>query len=81
MTIVTFAVMAVTTIDCTVAKLRNKYVYYSTFFCSFFVTNRTVSLHLFIIYQNVGNILLTFCSTVLLEKLTVSQLVKKFAAF
>jgi len=36
MTIVTFAVMAVTTIDCTLAKLLSKYVYHTTFICAFF---------------------------------------------
>jgi len=46
-----------------------------------FVTNRTLTLCTFILYQNAGNILLTFCSTVLLEKLTFPHLVKKFAAF
>jgi len=79
MTIRTFAVMPVTTIDCTLATVRSKYR--TAFICAFFVTNGTVTLYTFILYQKAGNVLLTLCSTVLLEKLTVPQLVKKFTAF
>ena len=79
MTIVTFAVMAITTIDCTLPTVRSKC--HANFICSFFVTNRSVTLYTFILYQKVGDVLLTLCSTVLLEKLTVPQLVKKFTAF
>ena len=52
MTIVTFAVMAVTAIGCTLATVRSKY--HTTFICAFFVTNRTVTLYIFILYQKAG---------------------------
>jgi len=79
MTIVTFAVKAVATIDCSLATVRSKY--HTNFICALFVTNRAVTLYTFILYQKAGNVLLTLCSTFLLEKLTVPQLVNKFTAF
>ena len=42
MTVVTFAVIVVTTIDCALETVRSKYVHHTTFIFAFFITNTGV---------------------------------------